>query len=142
MTWTATYRKQMCKLGNTSDESEPIWQPSHEHFESQPAMNGSQFLFGKENSPLLVKHEDGFVCVPPTSTLLGWSNIFQMFPVCQVGKEEQGCISLGQVYGFSFANARTEGTNKQCRVSAGLRSCRGLARMWVAFGSTHTWVGF
>lgn len=41
LTWTSTYRKQMCKLGNESDKSAPIWQPSHKHLELQLAVNGS-----------------------------------------------------------------------------------------------------
>lgn len=38
LTCTATYRKQMCKLGNESDKSEPMWQPSHKHLELQADM--------------------------------------------------------------------------------------------------------
>lgn len=39
---------------------------------------------------------------PPTSILVGWRNLHPT-DVPQVGMEEQGCVSLGQVYGFSFA---------------------------------------
>lgn len=65
----------------------------------------------------------GFVCVGvPQAPLLLETCTLLMFPECWVGKEEQGCKSLGQVYDVSLPN---EGTNK-CRTWAGLCSCQVL----------------
>lgn len=46
LAWTAAYGKQMCKLGNTSDKSEPIWLLSLSRaFRVTAAMKATQFLF-------------------------------------------------------------------------------------------------
>jgi len=54
------------------------------------------------------------LCASPQLPLRldGATYTLQMFPVRQAGKEEQGYVLWEQVYGFSFANARTEGTNE------------------------------
>lgn len=80
--------------------------------------------FCSERQETLVKHENGFVCVP---TSVGWSNLHPADVPCVAGKEEQGCRSLGQVDGFTFRNARAKDTNKQCRIWASFCSCQGLA---------------
>lgn len=76
------------------------------------ATRATQFLLWKKNLSSPVKHEGGVGVGVLQAPLLLETCTLQILPVCWVGKEEQGCKSLGQVDAVSLPSARTEGVRK------------------------------